>query len=102
MTSATQSPLDHWEMEREVVLTRLIKARRETVFAAWTDPKHLPVWFGPAGFTIETKEIDVRVGGRWRFDMIAPDGAVYPNRMVFRRIEAPHLLEVDHGSDVDD
>ena len=34
--------------------------------------------------------------------MIAPDGKRYTNRMTFRRIEAPSLIEVDHGTDKDD
>jgi uncharacterized protein YndB with AHSA1/START domain len=62
----------------------------------------LPQWFGPKGFSIETHEIDVRVGGVWRFNMIGPDGTVYPNRMRFRRIERPSLMEMDHGVDQDD
>jgi uncharacterized protein YndB with AHSA1/START domain len=44
----------------------------------------------------------VRVGGVWRFNMIGPDGTVYPNRMRFRRIERPKLMEMDHGVDQDD
>jgi hypothetical protein len=32
-------------------------------------------------------------------DMIAPDGTRYGNRMSFLRLEAPALIEVDHGSD---
>ena len=59
-------------------------------------------WFGPAGFKIETREIDIRVGGVWRFDMLAPNGQRFTNRMRFRRIEPPHLIEIDHGSDMDD
>ena len=35
------------------------------------------------------------------FDMIAPDGTRYTNRMHFRRIERPHLIEIDHGADKD-
>ncbi len=54
------------------------------------------------GFAIETKEIDIRAGGQWRFDMIAPDGTRYNNRMSFLRLEAPALIEVDHGSDQDE
>jgi uncharacterized protein YndB with AHSA1/START domain len=34
--------------------------------------------------------------------MIAPDGTRYTNRMKFRRIDRPHLIEVDHGADQDD
>lgn len=100
--SHDDSPLSNWALDREIVLSRVINAPRDLVFAAWSDPRHLPQWFGPAGFKIETKAIDVRVGGAWRFDMIAPDGKRYTNRMVFRRIEKPKLIEFDHGADKDD
>jgi len=43
----------------------------------------LPKWWGPNGFSCQTKEIDLKVGGQWRFDMIAPDGTVFPNRHRF-------------------
>ena len=58
--------------------------------------------FGPEGFTTETLEIDIREGGRWRFVYTSPDGTRYDNRMVFLRMDAPRLLEIEHGSDVDD
>jgi uncharacterized protein YndB with AHSA1/START domain len=98
----SNSVLSTWALDREIVLSRVINARRELVFAAWSDPRHLPQWFGPAGFKVETKEMDIRVGGTWRFDMIAPDGKRYTNRMTFRRIEEPSLIEIDHGADQDD
>jgi uncharacterized protein YndB with AHSA1/START domain len=102
MTSSTNAVLSQWALDREIVLSRLIDARREVVFSAWSDPKHLPNWFGPAGFKTETKEIDIRVGGLWRFDLIAPDGQRWRSRMQFRRIEPPTLIEIDHGADSDD
>lgn len=95
------SPLSTWAIDREIVLARLVNAKRDLVFSAWTNPQHLTQWFGPAGFKLETKEIEIRVGGIWRFDMIAPDGTRYSNRMVFRRIETPSLIEFDHGEDKD-
>jgi uncharacterized protein YndB with AHSA1/START domain len=91
-----------WALDREIVLSRVITAPRSVVFKAWTDPVHLPNWFGPAGFTIDTQEIDIRIGGCWRFVFTAPDGTRYTNRMVFLKVEAPRLLEMDHGSDKDD
>lgn len=90
-----------WPLDREIVLARVLDAPRELVFDAWTDPEQLAVWFGPEGLTIETREIDVRVGGVWRFDMVGAD-VRYDNRMTFLRIERPHLIEVEHGSDKDD
>ena len=91
-----------WDRDREIVLSKVVAAPRSLVFEAWTDPEHLPRWFGPAGFTCETQEIDIRVGGRWRFLFVGPDGTRYTNRMVFLRIDPPRLLEMDHGSDKDD
>ena len=101
IASQNESPLYIWALDREIVLSRVINARHELVFSSWADPRHLPQWFGPAGFKVETKSIDIHVGGEWRFDMIAPDGKRYPNRMQFRRIERPHLIEIDHGADKD-
>lgn len=101
--NGSNSALSTWALEREIVLSRVINARRELVFAAWSDPRHLAQWFGPEGFKIETKEIDIRVGGTWRFVMIAPDGKKrWPSRIRFRRIEEPSLIEFDHGADQDD
>lgn len=91
-----------WALDREIVLSRVVAAPRDLVFKAWTDPQHLPRWFGPAGFKVDTLEIDIRVGGRWRFVFTGPDGTRYDNRMVFLKVEAPHLLEMDHGTDRDD
>lgn len=99
LTNVRQSPWSGWPLDREIVITRVVDAPRTLVFEAWTDPAQLPAWFGPEGFVIETKEIDIRSGGQWRFDMIAPDGTRYGNRMVFLRLEVPALIEVDHGSD---
>ena len=102
MTPPTHAALSQWALDREIVLSRVIDAPRDVVFSAWADPKHLPNWFGPAGFQIETKEIDIRVGGLWRFDLIAPDGQRWASRMEFRRLERPTLIELDHGGDLDD
>ena len=91
-----------WDIEREIVLTRVFDAPRELVFRAWTDKEQITKWFGPKGFSCSTHEIDIRVGGRWRFEMRGPDGKVYPNRMVFLEVKYPERLVFDHGSDKDD
>jgi uncharacterized protein YndB with AHSA1/START domain len=95
------SPWHDWPIDREIVFGRVIDAPRDLVFAAWTDPKQIESWFGPEGMRIETKEILLQQGGIWRFDMIAPDGSRYKNRMAFLRIESPFLLEIEHGPDED-
>jgi uncharacterized protein YndB with AHSA1/START domain len=53
------------------------------VFDAWTDPKQITQWWGPAGFTTTTDEMGVKPGGVWRFVMHGPDGTDYKNKIVF-------------------
>jgi uncharacterized protein YndB with AHSA1/START domain len=65
--------------ERTMVLQRVIKAPRSVVWGTWMNPATLPHWWGPDGFSCRTKRIDLRAGGEWVFDMIAPDGTVFPN-----------------------
>jgi uncharacterized protein YndB with AHSA1/START domain len=69
--------------ERTMVLQRVIRAPRANVWSAWMNPEALPQWWGPDGFSCQTKRIDLRTGGEWVFDMIAPDGAVFPNHHLY-------------------
>ncbi len=89
-------------LEREIVLSRVFDAPRELVFRAWTEKEHISRWFGPKGFTTTTHEMDVRVGGMWRFVLRGPDGKSWDSRIVFLEIERPELLVFDHGADQDD
>lgn len=65
--------------ERTMVLQRVIRAPRAVVWGAWMNNETLPQWWGPEGYSCRTKRIDLRAGGEWVFDMIGPDGTVYPN-----------------------
>jgi uncharacterized protein YndB with AHSA1/START domain len=72
--------------ERTMVLQRVIRAPRSLVWAAWMNPETLPQWWGPEGFSCRTKRIDLRAGGEWVFDMIAPDGTVFPNHHRYNEV----------------
>lgn len=65
--------------ERTMLLQRVIKAPVQVVWGAWMNADSLPKWWGPDGFSCRTSRIDLRAGGEWVFDMIAPDGTVFPN-----------------------
>ena len=54
-----------------VVLERRFRATREEVWDLWTTRDGFESWWGPEGFRVEVQEIDVRVGGAHRYDMIA-------------------------------
>ena len=71
---------------RMMVLTRVIRAPRAAVWGAWMNAESLPKWWGPDGFSCRTKRIDLREGGEWVFDMIAPDGTVFPNHHRYGRV----------------
>src|SRR5262245_23342746 len=54
--------------DREVVVTRMFDAPARFVFAAWTTPALFKQWWAPRsmGMTLESCEMDVRVGGGYR------------------------------------
>ena len=82
--------------DREIVITRTLDAPRELVFAVWTDPKHLPHWYGPNGFTTTIHEMDLRPGGIWRLTMRGPDGRDYRNTLMFSEVVRPERLVYRH------
>ena len=77
---------------RTMVLHRVIAAPRPVVWGAWMNPETLPEWWGPEGFSCRTKRIDLRPGGDWVFDMIAPDGTVFPNHHRYHEIRAEERI----------
>lgn len=95
MEQGTQEPLG--TENRSIIVSRLVAAPQSLVWKAISDPKHVNVWWGPQGFKNTDAEMDFRVGGIWSFNMIGPDGTVYPNRSVFREITPLQRLVYDHG-----
>lgn len=91
-----------WALDREIVLVRVLDATRDAVFAAWTNSDDFCQWFGPEGFTCTVREMDVRPGGRARFDITSAEGTEYTNRFDYLEIVPGERLVLDHGSDVDD
>ncbi len=79
--------------DRTLVIERVIAAPVAAVWAAWTDPQALPKWWGPDGFSCRTARIDLREGGEWVFDMIGPDGTVYPNHHRYTRHEPGRRID---------
>jgi uncharacterized protein YndB with AHSA1/START domain len=75
--------------DREIVLTRVFDAPRRLVFDAFTKPELLKRWFGPHGWSLVVCEVDLRVGGTFRFVLRGPDGRKMGMRGVYREIVAP-------------
>lgn len=79
--------------ERALTLTRVFNAPREMVFKAWTDPKQLMQWWGPAHHPATHIDMDVRPGGKWRNCLRSVvDGSELWHHGTFREVVAPSLL----------
>jgi uncharacterized protein YndB with AHSA1/START domain len=74
------------EPEPRIVLQRKFDAPRDLVYAVWTDPEYVALWWGIEGATIPRCDIDLRPGGVWRIDMLTASGALFPNRGEFLEV----------------
>jgi uncharacterized protein YndB with AHSA1/START domain len=70
--------------ELEIRVERLFDAPRDHVFSVWTDPELIPEWWGE---NTVVEEMDVRAGGRWRFN--TGYGVVEGE---YREVDPPALL----------
>ncbi|MDB5468849.1 MAG: hypothetical protein JWR84_409 [Caulobacter sp.] len=80
--------------DREITVTRSVRAPRELVWRAYTDPALIPRWMlGPPGWSMPVCEIDARVGGAyrylWRSDA---DGTEFGLAGVHREVDFPGQL----------
>ena len=79
--------------EREIAMTRVFDAPRSLVFDAWTKPELLKRWLGVrGGWTFAVCEVDLRVGGSYRFVWRGPTGAEMGMGGVYREIVRPERL----------
>jgi uncharacterized protein YndB with AHSA1/START domain len=79
--------------DREIALTRVFDAPRHLVFAAYTRPELLQRWLGVvAGWSWAVCEIDLRVGGAYRWVWRGPDGAEMGMGGVYREIVPPERI----------
>ena len=77
---------------RAVVLRRVFRAPPALVFDAFTKPGMLREWWGHEGTTTPVAEVDLRIGGAYRFEMIGMEGRPFTLAGEFRIIEPPRKL----------
>src|SRR4029077_15941419 len=82
--------------DRELRISRLLKAPIELVWEVWTDPEHIKNWWGPNGFTNSISKMEVEPGGEWHLVMHGPDGTDYKNKSVFREIIKHKKIVYEH------
>jgi uncharacterized protein YndB with AHSA1/START domain len=87
--------------DRGIRMTRVFDAPRDLVFEALTRPEHIRNWWGQLGdgYSVPVCEVELRVGGRWRFVNRHPNGEAEfygeyreiapPDRLVYTEFYAP-------------
>jgi uncharacterized protein YndB with AHSA1/START domain len=79
--------------DREIVITRVFNAPRRLVFDAWTRPELLKLWLlGPPGWSFVVCEIDLRVGGKYRFVWRQSEGVEMGMGGMYREVLPPERI----------
>jgi uncharacterized protein YndB with AHSA1/START domain len=86
----------------ELRLTRLINAKREKVFRAWTDPDWVCRWFAPGEMTVPNADVDAKVGGNYRIQMQNNEGKLFITSGTYKEIVANEKLVFSWGWEGDD
>jgi uncharacterized protein YndB with AHSA1/START domain len=75
------------EEKLSLEIKRLIKAPRDRVYAAWTDPEQLRQWFGPENVQTRNLIAEARVGGEFRWDLTNSEGEKMTCRGEYRELK---------------
>jgi uncharacterized protein YndB with AHSA1/START domain len=76
-------------------ISRVLHARRETVFKAWSSADHVKRWFCPETFTISDAKVEMHVGGAFEVCMRAPTGEEHWSRGAFVEVTPHTRLAID-------
>ena len=79
-------------LETMLQVSHTFAAPREKVFQAWTEPEALKKWWGPVGGSTPVVEVDLRVGGRYRFGMQFPDEEIFYVNGIYLEVQPPEKL----------
>lgn len=78
--------------DTETVVRRAFAYPPELVFEMWTTPEHVRRWYGMREFIMSACEIDLRVGGRWRWAQTTYEGLEVAFSGEYREIVPPSRL----------
>ena len=76
----------------DLVMQRIFDAPRDLVWNVITDPDRITNWWGPHGYTTTVEEMDVRVGGRWRFIQHTTGGEDVPFKGEYLEVVPPERM----------
>lgn len=87
--------------DREILMLRQFNAPRALVWEMFTKPEHVRQWWGCKHLEVTVCEIDLRVGGEYRYVGRMPDGNLCPFKGVHHEIVYPEKIVYTEIFDVD-
>jgi uncharacterized protein YndB with AHSA1/START domain len=78
--------------DNQIFITREFAAPRAHVWRAYTEPELIKRWWAGRKGTVTSVDVDLRIGGQWRYVMTANGGFEVAFHGEFRMIDAPSLL----------
>jgi len=96
---------------KRITMERTFSSPIEDVWALWTTKEGIESWWGPPGFSVTVRAIDLRPGGELRYAMIArtPEMVAFmkgegmptttENRAVYAEVDPPRRLRYRHDAD---
>jgi uncharacterized protein YndB with AHSA1/START domain len=78
--------------ETQILITREVAAPRQLVWRAWTTPELVRRWWAGRRGEMTVAEVDLRVGGRWRYVMTATDGHEVAFHGTYRELSEPERI----------
>ena len=89
---------NRFETMRTFSTSREIPATVEEVFAAFSDPERLAIWWGPDGFTNTFHIFEFETGGTWSYTMHSPHGGSPANESIFELVDPLRKVVIRHTS----
>ena len=92
MRTTTHSATVELPDDTRILITREFAAPRHLVWRAWTEPELIARWWAGERGRVTSVEVDLRVGGRWRYAMATDDGTEVGFHGEYREIVAPERM----------
>ena len=71
---------------KDLIINRVFDVPIQLVWKVWTNPDMIKKWWGPKDFTSSVCKIDLRVGGKYLFNMLSPEGQEYWSTGIYKEI----------------
>lgn len=89
-------PFETTKPPLEIITTREFNASPQTLYAAFSNPESLALWWGPDGFSNEMHIFEFVDNGTWDFTMRTDGFADFHNQSRFLKIDAPRHISFLH------